>query len=268
VTNHGGKSRHPDRDRQAALAGSPNEVSGSVRKAYHDFYDGDRSYEESYLRYFAAEYVTELIEIVWGVAPPYRLLDCGSANGQTLADFSAVGVDAWGVENSPHIHSRTDSRWLERNILGDVRDLPFEDGAFDFTYDTCLSYVPAADLDTALRELRRVTRHGLFFGGIAADFTPWIIEKHDLFYEVTTLQTLPDWSEIFLRNGFTFATTHAGRLDDAWRCDVAWGGDDGYWYSSANSIKHCFYSSSSAVRPFVRLDSGGRTPLRARPREA
>ncbi len=268
MTNDDGQARPTDRDRQASLAGRPNEVSGSVKQAYHDFYDGEHSYEESYRRYFSAEYVVELVERVWGVAAPYRLLDCGSANGQTLADFSRVGVDAWGVENSPHIHRRTDSRWLERNVLGDVRDLPFEDGAFDFTYDTCLSYVPAADLDTAVRELRRVTRHGLFFGGIAADFTPWIIEKHDLFYEVTTLQTLPDWSEVFLRNGFTFGTTSTRRLNDAWKVDVAWGGEDGYWYRSAESIKHCFYSAPTAVRPFVRLDPTRPAPRRTAPREA
>src|SRR4029450_8274009 len=140
-----------------------------VPDEYHDLYDGERPYEESFREYFCEHYTTDLIRAVWGWSPPYRLLDCGSANGLTLEAFAGVGVDAWGVENSKHIHQRTPAKWRSRNLLGDVRCLPFKDNSFDFVYDTCLCHVPEADLDQAIRELFRVCGIGMFYGGFTPD---------------------------------------------------------------------------------------------------
>ena len=138
---------------------------------YHDQYNGTSSYEESFEDYFCEQYTTDLIRTVWGWSPPYTLLDCGSASGQTLEAFARVGVEAWGVENSPYIHSRTPRKWRKRNLHGDVRKLPFPDNSFDFVYDTCLCYLPEEDLGQAIAELFRVCRVGVYYGGVATDMT-------------------------------------------------------------------------------------------------
>ena len=150
---------------------------------------------------FCEQYTIDLIRTVWGWSPPYTLLDCGSASGQTLEAFARVGVEAWGVENSQYIHSKTPRKWRKRNLLADVRKLPFPDNSFDFVYDTCLCYLPEEDLDQAIAELFRVCRVGVFYGGIATDMTREVIEAHDLFDEVRSFLTLWEWSEAFLARG-------------------------------------------------------------------
>jgi SAM-dependent methyltransferase len=224
------------------IGGCDDPESGNLKNAYHDFYDGDRCYADSYEEYFDAQYTADLIEIVWGAAPPYRLLDSGSASGQTLADFAEIGIEAWGIENSVHIHRQTSPRWKHRNLLGDVRRLPFEDGQFDFVYDTCLCYLPENDVDQAIRELHRVTKRGVFFGSITTDMTREVIEKHDLFYGVKTLGTLWEWSERFLRNGFRLAVTDARTLARAWKCELRANEGGDHWYPNREGLRYCFYT--------------------------
>ncbi len=67
-----------------------------------------------------------------------------------------------------------------------MRKLPFDDGFFDFVYETCLCYLPEADLDTAIAELFRVCRVGVFFGSITTDMTKEVIEAYELFEGVQT----------------------------------------------------------------------------------
>jgi protoporphyrinogen oxidase/SAM-dependent methyltransferase len=213
-----------------------------VPDEYHDLYDGERPYEESFREYFCERYTTDLIRAVWAWSPPYRLLDCGSANGLTLEAFAGVGVDAWGVENSKHIHGRTPAKWRSRNLLGDVRRLPFRDNSFDFVYDTCLCHVPEADLDQAIRELFRVCRIGIFYGGYTSDMTREVIEAYDIFEHTTSAFTLWEWSEIFMRNGFRVAASDPKILARAWRIETEANEGDSPWYPDAESMRYCFYS--------------------------
>jgi len=80
---------------------------GALGPAYHDEYADDQPYEEAYLEYFCEYYTTDLIRVIWGCKPPYKLLDVGSATGITLRLFDKLGVEAWGVENSVYVHVRT-----------------------------------------------------------------------------------------------------------------------------------------------------------------
>lgn len=239
------KVSRADRDQAARLAGLNNVVSGCLKTAYHDFYDGESIYEESFEEYFDAKYTADLIKIVWGAQPPYRLLDSGSANGLTLEAFAALGIDAWGVENSEHIYNRTKPEWKHRNFLGDVRSLPFEDDFFDFVYDTCLCYLPPSDVEKAIRELSRVVKVGVFWGGITTDMTPEVIEKHDLFYGVQTFGTQWQWAELFLHNGFRFAIKDKRTLNRSWRCEVKANEGDAPWYIDPESMRYCFFTKVS-----------------------
>ena len=222
---------------------------GVVPRDYHDLYDGKRPYEESFREYFCEHYTTDLIRAIWGWSPPYRLLDCGSANGLTLEAFERVGVEAYGVENSAHIHRRTPAKWRKRNRLGDVRKLPFPDNSFDFVYDTCLCHVPEADLDQAIRELFRVCRVGVFYGGYTSDMTREVIEAYDIFEHTESAFTLWEWSELFMRNGFRVAASHPKILARAWKIETEANEGDAPWYPDPESMRYCFYSKPNAPPP-------------------
>jgi SAM-dependent methyltransferase/phosphohistidine phosphatase SixA len=210
--------------------------------SYFDYYDGEKSYDETFKEYFGAKYVVDMLEAVWGIAPPYSLLDAGSANGMTLKALAKKNVDAWGIENSAYIHGQTRRKWRARNLLGDVRKIPFPDKNFDFTYDTCLCYVAGNDVDEAIREIRRVTRLGAFFGSIVKDMRrDRDRDGEDLFYGVKTLLTLPQWSERFLANGFRLAIPNEQVMKKVWKLEKR-ANDDDPWYPSRESMRYCFYT--------------------------
>src|SRR5207249_3054098 len=72
---------------------------GTLADSYFKEYSDNRSYEDVFEAAFNAKYLVELIRAVWGAESPYKLLDCGSANGLTLEQFDKLGVEAWGIEN-------------------------------------------------------------------------------------------------------------------------------------------------------------------------
>ena len=208
---------------------------------YFDYYDGKASYKDSFKLAFDAAYVRDLIEAAYGFTPPYRLLDAGSANGLTIPALQELGVETWGIENNWYVHAQTPRKLIERNLLGDVCNMPFEDDFFDFSYETCLAYVPEHLRDKAIQELWRVTRYGVFFGSIAKDFGRQVIRKYDLFYGMTTVSTMKEWSECFLRNGFRLAIDEPDILAKVWKIERAANGGE-KWYRSAESMRYCFYT--------------------------
>lgn len=216
---------------------------------YHDEYAGDMTYEDSFEEYFSEHYNRDLIKAIWKWKPPYSLLDVGSANGLTIEAFDKLGIECWGIENSAHIHARTLPKWKHRNFLGDVRNIPFPDNHFDFVYDTCLCYIPTEDVDQAIRELFRVVRVGVFFGGITSDMTREVIIKHELFRGVQTLLTTWEWSERFLNAGFTMAIKDPKTLAKAWDIECKSNEGDYPWYTDAKAMRMCFYTKPGAPEP-------------------
>lgn len=228
----------PDGDELAPSAANAHALGAD----YHDAYANDKTYEESYAEYFDERYNADLIKVIWGDKAPYKLLDVGSATGITIELFDRIGIECWGIENSAHIHARTLEKWKHRNFLGDVRNLPFEDNAFDYVYDTCLCYLPDEDLDQAISELFRVVRKGVFFGGITSDMTKEVIEYHELFDGVQSLMTAWQWSERFMKNGFRMAINDPKVLKKVWRIECQSNEGDYPWYPDAKTMRMCFYS--------------------------
>jgi SAM-dependent methyltransferase len=212
---------------------------------YFDAYAQGESYDDIFEDLFDAQYTVDLIQAVWCVAPPFRLLDCGSANGLTLQEFAKVGVEAWGIENHAGIHAQTDAAWRERNLLGDIRKLPFPDASFDFIYDTALPYLPEDQVDLALREMFRVCRRGIFLSGEVADMTPEVIEEYELFEGVQTLWTARQWADAMVRNGFERAVRSAEATARLWQVEQACDPDGWDWYPNAETMALCFFSRPS-----------------------
>jgi protoporphyrinogen oxidase/SAM-dependent methyltransferase len=226
--------------------------------SYFDNYVGDACYADAFEQAFDAACVAELVTAAWGATPPYRLLDAGSACGLTLRAFDALGIDAWGVENNAFIHAQTPRRWKKKNLLANVQDLPFEDDAFDFVYETCLVYVPANDLDRAIRELHRVACRGVILGSVVREMRPEAVEKYDLHYGVQNLLTLDQWTERFLCQGFRPA------INDSRTAARIWGTrtrayDGRHLYPSAKAMSLCFFTKR-AMSPIVNLPAPALRP--------
>jgi SAM-dependent methyltransferase len=216
--------------------------SSTVDRSYFDCYHNGLPYEETYQEYFCAKYIRKLIKIVWKVKPPYRLLDAGSANGLTLAELSARGIDAWGVENNRYIHSQTPKKLKKRNLLADVRELPFPDDYFDFVYETCLAYLPPDQVGRAIQELHRVTKHGVIFASLTKDMNPAVFRRSHLLLGMKLLITLQEWGDLFCAHGFEFAVTTEKTLTKLWRCEEKYNQGDDDWYPDKESLRYCFYT--------------------------
>lgn len=245
--------------------GDPSKVAGVVQEGfvestlsddYHDEYAVGMSYEESFREYFDEQYNADLYECIFGIKAPYNLLDVGSASGLTLECFANIGIDAWGIENNRNIHAQTSPKWLHRNLLGDVTQLPFEDQSFDVVYDTALCYVPEHLIDDAIKELFRVTRIGIFFGGITADMTREVIEYHDVFDGVLTLETTWQWSERFQRHGWRPAVHDQKILKKAWKIECDANEGDFPWYPDMETMRYCFYAKPDAALWIQKLKDG------------
>jgi SAM-dependent methyltransferase len=212
-----------------------------IADGYFDTYSDNLSYEEAFEDLFNAKYIADLIQAIWRPETPYKLLDCGSANGLTLQRFDKLNIEAWGIENNAHVHSKTPEDWRGRNLLGDVLDMPFEDGSFDFVYVTCLPYLPEERIDKALKELFRVCRVGLVFQGVATDMTEEVIEDYLLFRGLQTFWTFSEWSDAFVRNGFLPAVSNSVLLDEIWRIEQETDEDDWNWYPDKDSMRYSFF---------------------------
>jgi SAM-dependent methyltransferase len=224
--------------------------SGAVADSFFEAYSGDQSYEEVFEDAFNAQYLVDFIKAVWGAEPRYKLLDCGSANGLTLEQFDELGIDAWGIENNAHIVSKTPEKWRERNLLGDVCKMPFEDNAFDFLYVTCLVHLPEERIAEAVEELFRVCRVGVVLHGVTTDMTDEVIEEYELFAGLQTFWTFEEWSVAMIRGGFQLAVSTPAMLDKVWDLEQEAEGDDFDWYPDKEDIKYCFFSKPQIERKF------------------
>lgn len=233
------KSRKVDFSAQIEAS---QENPGEIEDDYFEYYSGDSSYEESFGEMFSAKYTADMIEAAWGIRPPYKILDCGSANGLTLKEFEFEGIEAWGIENNQAIHAKTPKEWLERNVLGDITEMPFEDSSFDFIYDTSLCYLPENLVDKAIQEMFRVVKYGVVFMGVVTDMTKEVIEDYELFYGLKTFRTQWGWSELFVKNGFRVAVSDSAVVDEIWKVEQNSGEDDWDWYPDKETMRYCFFS--------------------------
>jgi SAM-dependent methyltransferase len=217
-----------------------------IDRQYFDAYRGLGAYADTYQRFFDALYLMDMIRLVWGAKPGYRLLDAGAASGLTLEDFAAFGVQAWGIENNKYIYAQTPDRLLQHNLFGTVLQLPFPDNSFDFVYETCLCHLPESRIERAIRELYRVAKRGVIFGSITSDLDVELIRKYDLLRGVRTLSTWWEWSEVFLDYDFDLAITAPEIRAQTWQRTIQAGQGRGAWYEDDESLQYCFYTKLKA----------------------
>jgi SAM-dependent methyltransferase len=90
---------------------------------------------------------------------PQRVLEVGCGRGEA-AEWIAreTGAEVVAVDQSERMVELTRARGVDARI-GDVQELPFEDGSFDVVLAAWMLY-HVADLDRGLSEVARVLRRG------------------------------------------------------------------------------------------------------------
>ena len=137
-----------------------------ARRYYDDFsvsYDANRS--SPYHRM-----IDDLeVELSLPYAEGVRALEIGCGTGRILTRLARVAREAVGVDLSEGMAARAREKGLDVRI-GDVRALPFDEGAFDLTCSfKVLAHVPA--VEDAIAEAVRVTRSG---GHLVLElYNPW-----------------------------------------------------------------------------------------------
>lgn len=121
-----------------------------------DAYESDAdSFVEKYLTApVAAHFGDEFYDALSG----NRILDVGCGPGSDAAVFADAGYDVTGLDVTPSFLRTAVDRVSDGAFArGDMRQLPFRDGAFDGIW-SCASFlhVPRPDAPGTLREFRRV----------------------------------------------------------------------------------------------------------------
>jgi len=110
-----------------------------------------------------------------------RILDCGGGGRvPPVALFAEQGMATWGLDISEEGLAKAREFAAEREldielVHGDMREMPFEDGFFDYAYEICsMCHLNKADTQRAIDEIYRVLRPGglAFLGVISADSWP------------------------------------------------------------------------------------------------
>lgn len=92
-----------------------------------------------------------------------RILDIGSGEGELVGALLRHGANAYGVDVSAVVVSRSNQRIPDRFTCGSVLSLPFADASFDTVVSTdCLEHLAREDVPKALAEIHRVARRNVF----------------------------------------------------------------------------------------------------------
>ena len=114
---------------------------------------------------FVADLEDRLLLRLLEPAPGERVLDIGCGTGRHLEMFIEMGLDATGLDPSPHMLGIAGKKLGHRAELhqGVAEDLPFEDNSFDIAIlVTSLEFVD--DVNKTLEEACRVTESRVFLG--------------------------------------------------------------------------------------------------------
>ncbi|HEY0413226.1 MAG TPA: methyltransferase domain-containing protein [Allosphingosinicella sp.] len=142
-----------------------------------------------------------LVNVLKTVERATTTLDVGCATGRYPGILQALGYEAFGVDIEPAAIAYAKSKFPEDScpvfVVGDVRNLPFEDSKFDFV--SCMMgtfyHVPLSDQLLALSQMMRVCRAG---GKVAVSV--WDLEcPHQTFLSMYSVNE----EELIVRNSLT-----------------------------------------------------------------
>jgi ubiquinone/menaquinone biosynthesis C-methylase UbiE len=158
-------------------------------------------------------------EHTYAALPPGRGVDVGCGRGRAVADLTAMGRPAVGVDRSDTMVRSARKRFPACEFTtGDAAALPFEDGSLDW-YRAERTYLHIADQLRALAEARRVLRPGGTAVVADQDFDSTVMASPDPALTRTVVTALTDsmadgragtrMPALLAEAGFTDVTVHA-----------------------------------------------------------
>ena len=215
--------------------------SRNINRDYFENYWQVGAYKDVWQRFFNAEFLRDTIREVYGAGDKFSILDAGSASGQSVGALRKLGLNAQGIEKNAWIHGQTAPDLLKFNHLGDVCDLPFKDGQFDFVYETCLANLPKAKVQGAMEELHRVAKKGVILGSVTSDLAWEALITREMERGVKTFGTLWQWSDWMFNIGFEHASEDTELLGKLYEKATAADLGKGKWFEDAESLQMVFF---------------------------
>lgn len=161
------------------------------------------------------------IEAVMGTGNAARILDVGTGAGDMPIAFARRGWQVVAADANPAVIAVARDRLAHvpsvEVLEADVRALPLEDGAVDVAHCSLLvhHFAPEAAL-LALRELRRVSRHGVVVNDLRRGLLPlaatWVsvtalgrsrVTRADGMASARRAYTLPELDRLLAEAGLT-----------------------------------------------------------------
>jgi len=178
------------------------------KKFDYEFFDGDRKYGYggySYNKKYWNSVVTDFIDF-YSLDNNSSILDVGCGKGFMVYDFLSQlpGLDIKGLDISEYAINNCKNEVKDNLIVGDAKELPFEDNSFDLV----ISIVSIHNLDLdgcgkALKEINRVSKKN---GFITVDAYETDKEKelmHEWNLTALTIMSCNEWISFFRENNYT-----------------------------------------------------------------
>lgn len=155
-----------------------------------------------------------------------RLLDVGCGPGPDVSTFEAADYDAVGLDLTPaFLRAAADLEPTGSFVRGDMRDLPFDDGAFDGVWSSAsFLHVPRSGASATLREFRRVLRpDGVTFLSVkrAPTTSGESRDRHFEYYRPGAIRALLEKAEfdpirVETEENWVWALARVGTTDATW----------------------------------------------------
>ncbi len=143
----------------------------------------------------------------YGLKPGMRILDVGCGKAFLLYEFTQVvpGIEVVGIDVSEYGIANAKEEVRPHLDFGSARDLPYDDGSFDFVYSLAtLHNLKLPDLYRAVQEIARVGKGDDAY--IMVESYRNEREKVNLLYWQLTCESFyspEEWAWIYETNGYT-----------------------------------------------------------------
>jgi|TARA_B110000881_G_C18416815_1_gene433877 ubiquinone/menaquinone biosynthesis C-methylase UbiE len=196
------------RDLNAREQTKSEKVREIARKFEKDFFDGGREYGYGGFNY-NEKYWIEVVkdfQKYWKLDSNSKVLDVGCAKGFMIYDIMKLipEIKVKGIDISKYAIENSKEEVKEYLMVGDAKNLPFEDNEFDVVIS--INSIHNLDIENcgkALREIERVSKKNSFItvDAYRDDNEKKRMEAWNL--TAKTIMSVEDWKYFFKKNNYS-----------------------------------------------------------------